>query len=897
MLSKAYPGAKKPDFVGLSNQGATCYMNSLLQTLFMTPEFRREIYRWRYEQRHGKREECILLQLQLLFTKLQLGETSTAETTALTRSFGWTQSESFQQHDVQEFCRVLFDAIEKSVKDTKQSKIIQELYEGRYVDYVKCLKCGNESTREDKFLDLSLTIKSAFEKIYNDSVEKALHNFVRPEYLLDGNQYFCERCKSKENAIKGLKFKELPYVLVLQLKRFDFDYRTNHRIKINDKVSFQEIMNLNPLINQIETEESEMEIDKEPEKLPFFDNPDLRGKRIMIKVSKKKENIESCGNKEPMALDQISKKNYKEKKFLQKEQCKNEKIEKFLAEGENVFELYSVMVHSGSSFGGHYYAYIKCFDTGKWYNFNDSNVSEISSKDIKKAFGESSSWGNSSSAYLLMYRKIDHERNLIKVSSEDFSVDIMSSFEEHKKKQLDDERMRKEEQKKIIIRVQYNQDIKDISIKNDEKISVLKIASMSAHNIVAGLCNARLREIDFNNSMAAVLNDETPICSAFLHHNKKIGLEIKAEDQEFEDYDPNKMSIKVINWKQYPDYQKSLDDILENPDFIRFPKTGKIKDFIELLSEKYQIPIPQLRIFKRGGYSFKSILENFNFPHLMGDRLVHSGIYESSLMLLESFEDRTKKSKWQEVFEIENAKTLIKFTPPSDFQSSLGVNYQISIHPLKTIAELKSLISTKLNIPESTLILKIASNLSEVKDLSQTIKQGILPNTNLLISRGEPLNPNEIRLFFVLSTPSTQLLKDGEFFKLHPLFDMPSIISWRIPEVKTAFKEKLKEYYPSLSINHCRFREIQMDKLSKWLDDSMAISDITNLDGKRIAVEVLEAQEDVKERNEIIIAARKFNPVSWELEAAVQIKVNSQFVLNQLGEVLSRCFLIKVREI
>lgn len=32
--------------IGMCNQGATCYMNSLLQALYMTPEFRQFIYSW-----------------------------------------------------------------------------------------------------------------------------------------------------------------------------------------------------------------------------------------------------------------------------------------------------------------------------------------------------------------------------------------------------------------------------------------------------------------------------------------------------------------------------------------------------------------------------------------------------------------------------------------------------------------------------------------------------------------------------------------------------------------------------------------------------------------------------------------------------------------------------------
>ena len=62
------------------------------------------------------------------------------------------------------------------------------------------------------------------------------------------------------------------------------------------------------------------------------------------------------------------------------------------------------MIHSGGAYGGHYYAYIKSFEDGNWYEFNDQKVTPLKEEsDIFNTFGGS---GQSGTAYLLMYRKI-----------------------------------------------------------------------------------------------------------------------------------------------------------------------------------------------------------------------------------------------------------------------------------------------------------------------------------------------------------------------------------------------------------------------------------------------------------------------------------------------------------
>lgn len=157
------------------------------------------------------------------------------ETTDLTKSFGWQGSEAWQQHDIQELCRVMFDALEQKFKATKQANLINDLYEGKMLDYVRCLECGTEKSREDTFLDIPLPVRPFGSAVSYNSVDEALRAFVQPETLDGSNQYHCEKCDKKCDAHKGLKFTKFPYLLTLHLKRFDFDYNTLHRIKLNDK--------------------------------------------------------------------------------------------------------------------------------------------------------------------------------------------------------------------------------------------------------------------------------------------------------------------------------------------------------------------------------------------------------------------------------------------------------------------------------------------------------------------------------------------------------------------------------------------------------------------------------------------------------------------------------------
>ncbi|NXC28891.1 UBP40 hydrolase, partial [Campylorhamphus procurvoides] len=258
---------------GIQNQGGTCYLNSLLQTLLFTPEFRVVLSQWVFlfpiaealfslgpeelgslddSRKPDAKVRIIPLQLQRLFAQLLLLDQQAASTADLTESFGWNSHEEMRQHDVQELNRILFSALESSLVGTSGHDLINRLYHGVVVNHIVCKECKNVSERQEDFLDLTVAVKGV------GGLEEALWNmYVEEEYFEKDNLYRCGACDKLVEASKSAKLRKLPPFLTISLLRFNFDLQKGERYKETSCYTFPTRINLRPFCEQTEMDESE----------------------------------------------------------------------------------------------------------------------------------------------------------------------------------------------------------------------------------------------------------------------------------------------------------------------------------------------------------------------------------------------------------------------------------------------------------------------------------------------------------------------------------------------------------------------------------------------------------------------------------------------------------------
>ncbi|CAL1532778.1 unnamed protein product [Lymnaea stagnalis] len=602
-FSYSYSASAKSDtgYIGLVNQAMTCYLNSLLQTLYMTPEFRNALYRWSFDGSEDEKIKSIPYQLQKLFLQLQTSKKRAVETTDLTRSFGWDSSEVWQQHDVQELCRVMFDALEQKWKNTIQANLINQLYQGKMKDYVKCLECGNESARVDAYLDIPLVIRPFGSTDSYGSVTEAMNAFVQPEILDGTNQYFCEKCNKKCNAHKGFKFVSFPYLLTLQLKRFDFDYATMHRIKLNDKITFPDVLHLNQFItntNHGDKDSEEEEIDESKTvvsngQVDCSDEGIDEGIEVENGCSAASSGSDSSSNSSDAAANNTRNSYYSGGK------------------GPFVYELFSIMIHSGSAAGGHYYAYIKSFKDGQWYSFNDQQVTKITYDDIRKTYGGSSmargfyssAYTSSTSAYMLMYRQIDKKQNKDFMQPDDFPESLKAELRHMKEKEEAERRQREIDKSTCKIKVycfhpldQHKIEVR-LEIHKDKTLQdATEISRELFHlqNLVPLDCCRLVKYDEYQDSLEKSFEGEElmPISTLLggvkSNYTFDLLLETKKPDQVFIEYKPGGVTVKVF-------LVDIFSEIIHPPVSVRAYHVQTVGEFKDLLQKVFDLPAANMR--------------------------------------------------------------------------------------------------------------------------------------------------------------------------------------------------------------------------------------------------------------------------------------------------------------
>ncbi len=181
--------------VGLYNGGATCYMNSILQQLYMLPQISEHILSVHDDGENKSSDSSLFYQLQQVFGHLMESKMQYYSPESLWKVFRlWGQEINVrEQQDAFDFFTAMTDQIDEYLKSIKQEEIFHKQFEGIFCNQMICTNgCRHRYEGEEKFMGLNLAVKV-------DSLNESLNQFVKGE-VLDGNNavsFFFRKLRKK----------------------------------------------------------------------------------------------------------------------------------------------------------------------------------------------------------------------------------------------------------------------------------------------------------------------------------------------------------------------------------------------------------------------------------------------------------------------------------------------------------------------------------------------------------------------------------------------------------------------------------------------------------------------------------------------------------------------------
>lgn len=235
-------------YCGLNNHGNTCFFNSAIQSLMRCSVFVNFIAKLHIDN------ELIKI-LQEFITEYKENSNSAISPIKLVKYYQKINKDYHigDQDDADEVITYIIGKIDDIIKaeikqypeknivikgDITLDKMIAYLFGITIRTTTKCMKCLKKSNYEVTEFKIRLPIKY-------DSLEENITNYSKIEEMIGDEQYECNNCKQKVDALKCDQIIRTPKYMHIQLKRFQNDGKYRNKITSDVKIPFKLNMNDN----------------------------------------------------------------------------------------------------------------------------------------------------------------------------------------------------------------------------------------------------------------------------------------------------------------------------------------------------------------------------------------------------------------------------------------------------------------------------------------------------------------------------------------------------------------------------------------------------------------------------------------------------------------------------
>ena len=372
----------------------------------------------------------IPIELQRLFARLLLLQAKATSTSALTNSFGWGGGAVAVQQDVFELTTQLLDALERSLKGTSGASLITDLFKFKMVNRIRCSECHGMSAREEEYMGMPLTVQGCA------SLHDALAQTCALELFTGANLYRCSMgCDNrKTEAARSTAFRSLPDILMMNLNRFTWNEH-GERVKLAHRCVFPLVLDMAPYL------EPALPIADLVAKaiVPFNTAYRTLGSAALVAgdaaatavaaataataaaAASDASSVAASTAHAPPQDSKASKRSQKGKKGKRGDDDAVEAGSQHLCEpvqidaaSPHLYDLFAVLIHAGTPYGGHYTAKIQDLvslaahqqvqkseqqeSSPQWFSFDDSVVKPIDVQELAAQYGGS---GNPQTACMI----------------------------------------------------------------------------------------------------------------------------------------------------------------------------------------------------------------------------------------------------------------------------------------------------------------------------------------------------------------------------------------------------------------------------------------------------------------------------------------------------------------